>query len=669
MAKFKVWDKVRFVDCGNKKYTWTQKKYHSVLDLSLARNNLKLGEVYTINKTLLLSNRLYSIDIQNIRVNPKQFELVAEEAKVTGFEVWDIVRLSEEWKNKFTNSHSNPHDISWKIGGSWYNIITVIWDNKYQNYYVKEDLELVENILPKETEVETIQSWDWQSFIDWEEVFCFEFSYRDYFIWKVNIQEKEVKGDAIYKEYLIWRKNNEMSLSAENRTFVKISSWNVFIFKDDKETVDNLLPNVKHLPWKFVLKWYKTNDFNNKYFLFSDWETRFSIGDKHLQQLSSINWETLELNKERIEEKIEENNIIQNNNKTKADLIKELAEANNRINNSIIKFKEQEKEKKDLQERVSSLELKVGTVENKLEKEKKEKQKILKEIEDNKKKTLSPKAIKWEKIRLNKVWDNIIIEDNIYQTLQFAYKQNLPLLLRWLSGTGKSSIIKALATEHWNQIIQFNFNWDTTVEHLLGHKVLIGWDMSFEDWPLTRAVRNWGVFLGDELNASNPEIQFILNWLLENKNWELWSLSVQGNNWEVIKPHKDFRFFGTYNPWYLGTKSFSTSLLSRFIWVEIKPLLPDKEFNLLQSKYPKVDKIIIERLIELETQLRNDSNFVYDVSTRDLVQALLFVDWGFWIVEAIKTTILSALQLDTEQKLLIEKCKNIFPEVAKDFIL
>lgn len=289
-------------------------------------------------------------------------------------------------------------------------------------------------------------------------------------------------------------------------------------------------------------------------------------------------------------------------------------------------------------------------------------EKIGRLIEENKKITTKFTKVfdkkRKKNIMLPSAWDDIVIEQEVYKKLKLSWEKRIPLLLQWQAGTGKSSTIKALANELWLPIYQFNFNWDTTVEHLLGHKVLTGNPknpMEFEYWPLALAVKNWWIFLADELNASNPEIQFILNWLLENKDWKLGTLSIQGNNWEVLVPHKDFMFYGTFNPNYLGTKTFSTSLMSRFIGLKINPLLPSDEVNLLAKKFPKVNKEIIWALVELETQLRADKNFSYDISTRDLVQCLMFIDWGFSVRESIDTTVSSSLQLDLDLITLEEK--------------
>jgi hypothetical protein len=65
--------------------------------------------------------------------------------------------------------------------------------------------------------------------------------------------------------------------------------------------------------------------------------------------------------------------------------------------------------------------------------------------------------------------------------------------------------------------------------------------------------------------------------------------------------------------------------MSRFISIEVKPLDKTDEVNLLTKLYPALFKEI-DLLVDLENQLRVNKNFSYDVSTRDIIQTLMFID-------------------------------------------
>ena len=314
----------------------------------------------------------------------------------------------------------------------------------------------------------------------------------------------------------------------------------------------------------------------------------------------------------------------------------------------------------DYKGKITAKEKLIKTKEEEIEVRRKEVEKVREEMKELKeiKEVHKP-------IGRSSLWDNVILSDLNYRKLQLSWQEKIPLLLEWPSGTGKSTIVRTLAEDNETPFVEFNFNGDTTVEHLLWHKVLVGVKsskespMAWEDWPLTDAVRNGKVFLAHELNASSPEIQFILNGLLELKNWELGNLTVQGNNWEVIKAHANFRFYGTYNRGYLWTKSFGTSIMSRFIWTRIDPLKKEEEASLLDNKYPW-NKVAINLLVKLEEVLRGKKDFTYDISTRDIEQALLFIRNWFWYRDSIEATIEQSLQIDLEKKILWEEFDRIF---------
>lgn len=302
--------------------------------------------------------------------------------------------------------------------------------------------------------------------------------------------------------------------------------------------------------------------------------------------------------------------------------------------------RERDKKARELEQKDTEVQAKIDEALKKWKEE--EKKKLL---------TTTNKWVEWKK--RGKAWDNIEIDDKNYNIIKHSFKVNMPLLLKWPSWTWKSSIVRALAEDEGVEVVQFNANSNTTVENLLGHKILVGWNMEFEDWPLTDAVRNWKIFQMDEINTTDTGVQFILNGLLEKNG----KLSVQGNGNEVIKPHPNFRFYGTYNPWYLWTKAFTTSIMSRFVTIEVKPLDKNKEKALLLKKFPSLQKQI-DYLVELEVYLRNKKDFSYDVSTRDLEQALMFAEHWFSTRDAIEATIINSCQLELDRKLILDYLNN-----------
>ena len=103
--------------------------------------------------------------------------------------------------------------------------------------------------------------------------------------------------------------------------------------------------------------------------------------------------------------------------------------------------------------------------------------------------------------------------------------------------------------------------------------------------------------------------------------------------------------------------------MSRFIGIRIDPLSTEQEEILLQKKYPKVQSHFIRLLVELENNLRNKGDFKYDISTRDIEQALIFIDWGFDMRDAVEATINQSLQIDLEKKLLEDELNSLLKKL------
>jgi len=231
-----------------------------------------------------------------------------------------------------------------------------------------------------------------------------------------------------------------------------------------------------------------------------------------------------------------------------------------------------------------------------------------------------------------------VSDDKVYgnatdiKVIEAAVKANMPTLLRWETGTWKTTTVKFLAKEKWKTLVRINLNWQTGREELLWKYVLEDWATKWQDWPLMLALKKGYWVLLDEINAALPEVLFTIQALTETRNWQLWDLLLAEKDWEVITPHKDCRIFATSNPWdYLGTKDFNMATLSRFIVIDVLPLWYSDEQTLLRERFPKVkeeDIEILQRAAEEIRKLKRNEEISLYVSTRDLVQACdLIKEW------------------------------------------
>ncbi|MBQ3656681.1 MAG: AAA family ATPase, partial [Bacteroidales bacterium] len=136
---------------------------------------------------------------------------------------------------------------------------------------------------------------------------------------------------------------------------------------------------------------------------------------------------------------------------------------------------------------------------------------------------------------------------------------------------------------------------------------------------VTKAIREGGAVVFEEINFAKPQYLAFLNSLLDDNGF------VRLDNGEIVRRHKNFRFFATMNIGYFGTKQLNQALYNRFnAVVEIPqlsdtaikrmlltriPECSDKIDNLLRI-YRKIKKKISEEEVDLVISPRNLENWV-----------------------------------------------------------
>ena len=235
-------------------------------------------------------------------------------------------------------------------------------------------------------------------------------------------------------------------------------------------------------------------------------------------------------------------------------------------------------------------------------------------------------------------------EDKI-DVIQKCAERNIPVLLMWETGTGKTTIIRAIAESQKKQLVRLNMNGQTWREEFVGKYTLVWGNTIWQDWPLIDAMKKWYWLLVDELNVALPEILFVMQSLLEANNGKLWQLLLSEKDWEIVTPHDDFRIFATANPasWdYVGTKDLNAATLSRFVVIEVDIISSSEERKLLKNRFPALDDIEIFSLINLATNLRDSHRkwtINYFCSTRDLVNVCNLLDAWVDKINSIKCCI------------------------------
>jgi len=233
---------------------------------------------------------------------------------------------------------------------------------------------------------------------------------------------------------------------------------------------------------------------------------------------------------------------------------------------------------------------------------------------------------------------DLAYEDNkkTVEQVAIAIAHHMPVLLIGETGTGKTSLVRHLASKTNNAFVRVNHNGGTTIEDIAGRWVINkDGETVWLDGILIEAMKKGFWFLADEINAASAEVNFIYHSLLDDDGRVL--LAEKGN--EVVIPHPNFRFFGAMNPpaEYAGTKELNKALISRFMVVQVDFPAPKTEQKILMER-TGIEEDVAERMVRFAGEVRVNhakEQIRFVLSTRDLLM------WGM-MYKVYKKYMLSA---------------------------
>lgn len=180
----------------------------------------------------------------------------------------------------------------------------------------------------------------------------------------------------------------------------------------------------------------------------------------------------------------------------------------------------------------------------------------------------------------------------------------LAVLFHGPAGTGKTMSCKLVAQAVKLPIMETINCTENLDEFVLGKFIPDGDQIIFKESYVTKAIRDGGAVVFEEINFAKPQHLAFLNSLLDDNGF------VRLDNGEVVKRNKNFRFFATMNIGYFGTKELNQALYNRFSGIiEIAELSDYAITRMLTARVPEcepvVDKIIsvyhkIKKKIEAE---------------------------------------------------------------------
>ncbi len=165
------------------------------------------------------------------------------------------------------------------------------------------------------------------------------------------------------------------------------------------------------------------------------------------------------------------------------------------------------------------------------------------------------------------------------------------VLLHGPAGTGKTISCKLMCQSIGLPLMATVNCTENLDEFILGKYIPQDGDIIFKESYVTKAIREGGAVVFEEINFAKPQYLAFLNSLLDDNGF------VRLDNGEVVRRHPNFRFFATMNVGYYGTRELNQALYNRFnAIVEIAALSDQAIARMLSFRVPECVPVLDKML-------------------------------------------------------------------------
>lgn len=208
---------------------------------------------------------------------------------------------------------------------------------------------------------------------------------------------------------------------------------------------------------------------------------------------------------------------------------------------------------------------------------------------------------------------------------EHACKNNLPVLLKGPTGTGKTRFIEFMAHKLDKKLITISCHEETSSTDLIGRYIIKGAETIWIDGPLTRAAKEGAIIYLDEIAEARPDVIVAVHSLTDHRK-ELY-IDKLG---ETVRAVENFMLVASFNPGYQrGFKELKPSTRQRFVAISFDYPEPKVEAEILMME-TGIDSVVAKKLVNIATKIRNltELGLTETVSTRLLVDAAKLIHSG-----------------------------------------
>lgn len=226
-----------------------------------------------------------------------------------------------------------------------------------------------------------------------------------------------------------------------------------------------------------------------------------------------------------------------------------------------------------------------------------------------------------------------------------AAKNQIPVLLKGPTGTGKSRFVEYMASVLNRELITVSCHEETSSTDLIGRFIIKGAETVWIDGPLTKAIKCGAILYLDEIAEARPDVIVAIHPLTDHRR-ELY-IDKLG---ETIKAHEDFMLVASFNPGYQrGYKEMKPSTRQRFTAISFNYPSAKIEAEILVNE-TGVDDDSAKKLVKIAEKIRGlkELGLTETVSTRLLVDAAKLIHSGLPKRLSVRTAVIEPLTDDED---------------------